>query len=233
VTTTKAAGESAVDAMRVGRDERERCVDELQEHYAAGRLGDQELLERVGSALTATTRADLQGLLSDLPGGGRVRPAERSRGRVFAATVCGALLVGVLGFGALGGVNSTPPDTSGGMDQTTCLSTGEMTDAENGCPEVSSVQQQIFADADAAVRAAQQLQTISERNPDVQLGGLLERAWASSGRASDAAETSRQLVLAADGNPSEKVLAKAAQAASRAAADTQQVLDAAVKRLDG
>lgn len=233
MSTTMPGGLSPADRMRVGRDERERCVDELQEHYASGRLGESELTERVGTALTATTRADLTELLADLPGGRRVQPAEESRGRRFWIAVSGAVLVGALGLGAVGASGAAPSDPSSGVDQTVCLSTGEMTDPDQGCPDVSGVQQQIFADADAAERAAQQLMEISERNPDVQLDGLLERAWASSGRARDAAESSKQIVLAAAGEPPDKVLAKAAESAGKAAVDTKKTLDAALERLRG
>ncbi len=53
--------------MRVADADREQAVAELQEHAAAGRLTQEELEDRVGSAYRATTRGDLDVLRSDLP----------------------------------------------------------------------------------------------------------------------------------------------------------------------
>jgi len=63
---------SRVAAIRVGDVERERAVAALHDHFAAGRLDPDELEERLTAALTARTRADLDGLFTDLPA-----PAER------------------------------------------------------------------------------------------------------------------------------------------------------------
>jgi len=53
--------------VRVGDDERRRVVAELQRHYVAGRLAQDELDERIGLALAARTYGDFDGLLHDLP----------------------------------------------------------------------------------------------------------------------------------------------------------------------
>ena len=55
--------------MRVSDAEREAAATELREHYAAGRLTLEELNERLDKALAARTRADLNGLMTDLPSG--------------------------------------------------------------------------------------------------------------------------------------------------------------------
>ncbi|HMD93324.1 MAG TPA: DUF1707 domain-containing protein [Trebonia sp.] len=55
--------------MRVSDAEREAAATELREHYAAGRLTLEELNERLDKALAAKTRADLNGLMTDLPSG--------------------------------------------------------------------------------------------------------------------------------------------------------------------
>lgn len=54
-------------ALRIGDDERRRVRELLQQHWADGRLDVHEFEERLGRALLATTRADLDPLLADLP----------------------------------------------------------------------------------------------------------------------------------------------------------------------
>ena len=53
--------------MRVGDAEREATVAELREHYASGRLTQEEFNERVDKAFAAKTRGDLTSVLRDLP----------------------------------------------------------------------------------------------------------------------------------------------------------------------
>jgi hypothetical protein len=53
--------------IRASDAERERTVEALRVHAAAGRLDAGELEERLGLALAARTRRDLAGLLEDLP----------------------------------------------------------------------------------------------------------------------------------------------------------------------
>lgn len=54
--------------VRVGFAERDRATTALQEHLAAGRLETDEFDERVGAALKAKTRGELDALFTDLPG---------------------------------------------------------------------------------------------------------------------------------------------------------------------
>jgi uncharacterized protein DUF1707 len=54
--------------MRVSDREREAVVDQLREHAAEGRLGADELDERLTAAYAARTRGDLAELTRDLPG---------------------------------------------------------------------------------------------------------------------------------------------------------------------
>jgi hypothetical protein len=63
--------------MRVGDAEREAAAAELREHYASGRLTLDELNERVDKAFAATTRGDLNALMTDLPS---ARPGWSSAG---------------------------------------------------------------------------------------------------------------------------------------------------------
>ena len=56
--------------LRVSDAERQAVADGLAEHFSAGRLDQAEFDERVGRAMNAKTRADLNGLFDDLPGAG-------------------------------------------------------------------------------------------------------------------------------------------------------------------
>lgn len=53
--------------LRVSDAERQAVADRLGEHFAEGRLDQDEFGERAGRAMTAKTRADLSGLFDDLP----------------------------------------------------------------------------------------------------------------------------------------------------------------------
>jgi hypothetical protein len=55
------------DLLRVGDTERQQAVSALGEHYAAGRLDQEEYDTRVQAAYASRTRVDLQGLFGDLP----------------------------------------------------------------------------------------------------------------------------------------------------------------------
>ena len=61
--------------LRASDAERERTVDALRGHAAAGRLEPDELEERLGRALAARSRGDLAALLADLPEAPRPRAA--------------------------------------------------------------------------------------------------------------------------------------------------------------
>jgi hypothetical protein len=53
--------------MRVSDAERNEVAEVLSTHYADGRLDATEFKERLDRAMAAKTRADLSGLLTDLP----------------------------------------------------------------------------------------------------------------------------------------------------------------------
>jgi hypothetical protein len=55
------------DDLRVSDEQRERAAAEIREHYAAGRLTDDELSERVQAAYSARTEQELGTALADLP----------------------------------------------------------------------------------------------------------------------------------------------------------------------
>jgi hypothetical protein len=65
--------------MRASDEDRERVVDQLRDHGAAGRITTEELEERTDQALVARTMGDLDALLSDLPAQGRRRRSAARR----------------------------------------------------------------------------------------------------------------------------------------------------------
>jgi Domain of unknown function (DUF1707) len=53
--------------LRVSDEQRERAAQDIREHYAAGRLTDDELSERVQAVYSARTEGELRTLTADLP----------------------------------------------------------------------------------------------------------------------------------------------------------------------
>ena len=53
--------------LRVSDQQREQAAYQLREHFAAGRLSDEELDERIQGAYAARTEPELAALLADLP----------------------------------------------------------------------------------------------------------------------------------------------------------------------
>jgi Flp pilus assembly protein TadB len=64
------------DQLRLSDADRTAVAEVLGRHFSAGRLDAAEHEERLGRAMTAKTRADLAGLLDDLPEDGPA-PEER------------------------------------------------------------------------------------------------------------------------------------------------------------
>jgi hypothetical protein len=56
--------------MRVSDAEREAAAAELREHFASGRLTQDEMDERLTAVFAAKTRADLNAVFTDLPSSG-------------------------------------------------------------------------------------------------------------------------------------------------------------------
>ena len=54
-------------SMRASDGERNAVADKLSRHYAEGRLDEVEFKNRLDTAMSATTRGDLNGLFDDLP----------------------------------------------------------------------------------------------------------------------------------------------------------------------
>jgi Domain of unknown function (DUF1707) len=53
--------------LRVSDEQRERAVQDIREHFAAGRLTEDELSDRVQAAYAAQTQRELASQLADLP----------------------------------------------------------------------------------------------------------------------------------------------------------------------
>src|SRR5271165_5563581 len=64
--------------IRVSDQERERVAEEIRQHYAVGRLTEEEMTERVQSAYAARTQRDLDTLRHDLPRLPASRTVERA-----------------------------------------------------------------------------------------------------------------------------------------------------------
>ncbi|HLH99950.1 MAG TPA: DUF1707 domain-containing protein [Acidimicrobiales bacterium] len=74
-------GSGGDDRLRLSDAERQQVVDALSRHTADGRLAMDEFEQRSEQALAARTRADLRGLLGDLPAApGADGPATRWAG---------------------------------------------------------------------------------------------------------------------------------------------------------
>jgi hypothetical protein len=67
------------DRIRVSDADREAVTARLRDHYAEGRLTQDELDERVSAALSAKTFGDLRTLTTDLPGPAPVPPRTAPR----------------------------------------------------------------------------------------------------------------------------------------------------------
>lgn len=53
--------------LRASDEQRDRAAAEIREHFAAGRLSDDELNDRVQAAYDARTQGELETLMADLP----------------------------------------------------------------------------------------------------------------------------------------------------------------------
>jgi hypothetical protein len=87
-------------SIRVSDAERTDISDLLSKHYADGRLDDAEFKMRLDRAMAAKTRADLNGLLSDLPpleSEARTRKPRIGRRAIWFMTMI-AIVVLTVGF---------------------------------------------------------------------------------------------------------------------------------------
>lgn len=78
--------------MRVGDAEREAAAAEVREHFASGRLTQEELNERLDQTFAAKTRGDLDAVFTDLPSASW-RDGAVGGARTTAGGAYGGLLV--------------------------------------------------------------------------------------------------------------------------------------------
>jgi Domain of unknown function (DUF4190)/Domain of unknown function (DUF1707) len=84
--------------MRASTEDRDRAVEMVTKAYTEGRLSKDEHDTRVERAMTASTYADLDAVVLDLPGAGPVGPPlpalpPKNNGLAIASLVCGVAQV--------------------------------------------------------------------------------------------------------------------------------------------
>jgi len=75
-------GPASDQHMRVSDAERQAVADRLAEHFSSGRLDQAEFDERIGKAMSAKTRADVNGLFDDLPETGAPAATDPTAGQL-------------------------------------------------------------------------------------------------------------------------------------------------------
>lgn len=80
-TQVEASRPAPVPDLRIGDAERDATLSSLSEHAALGRLQPGEHAQRVGAALEARTRAELETLTADLPALPGELASRQARGR--------------------------------------------------------------------------------------------------------------------------------------------------------
>ncbi len=113
--------------MRAADEDRDRVVGFLNTAYSEGRLSKDEYDARLEAALSARTYADLDQLVTDLPGAravmvprpGVVTPVARTNGFAIASLACG---IGQFAFGPLATI---PAIVFGHMARSQIRRTGE------------------------------------------------------------------------------------------------------------
>lgn len=94
-------GPASDQHMRVSDADRQAVADRLAEHFSSGRLDQAEFDERVGRAMSAKTRADLDGLFDDLPETGAPAATEPTAGQPRRRTRHPILLAALIVFVAI------------------------------------------------------------------------------------------------------------------------------------
>jgi uncharacterized protein DUF1707 len=94
-------GPTSDQHMRVSDAERQAVADRLAEHFSSGRLDQAEFDERVGKAMSAKTRADLNGLFDDLPETGAPAATDPSTGQLRRRRRHPVLLAALIVFVAI------------------------------------------------------------------------------------------------------------------------------------
>ena len=72
--------------LRASDEDREQFVERLHKAHTEGRIGDDELEQRVSAALKARTYSELEATVADLPSSERRSPAHRRSATGWALT---------------------------------------------------------------------------------------------------------------------------------------------------
>lgn len=207
--------------LRIADLDREACVEQLQEHFVAGRLDRAELEDRVGQALLARHRGQLDALVADcedlavpVPVASVRRPRKRLRALV-AGVATTVVLGGVVVLDAPGAPAPAPP---------ACVSTGVPAPATDDCPAMTSEQEQVVQDAEQAARAADEVAALSNATVDSRLDELREQARSASQRAQQAVDDAEVVVATSDRRVDRRRLEQPVQEARSAAADAARLL---------
>jgi Domain of unknown function (DUF1707) len=105
---TSRPGPDPASGLRASDTERDAIVSELGQHFQDGRLDTGEFSQRVGAALAARTRGDLDQLMTDLPrpsaaGAGPARPGAVIRRRPAMLALVPLVIAVVIVAGGFGG----------------------------------------------------------------------------------------------------------------------------------
>lgn len=215
--------------LRIADLDREACVEQLQQHFVAGRLDRAELEERVGQALVALRRGQLDALVADceaLPVPVPVAPARTPRRRlraVVAGVVSAVALGGVVVLNAPGVPAPAPPAR---------VSTGVPAPATDDCPAMTPEQEQVVQDAQDAARAAEEVAALSDATVDRRLDALREQARTASQRAQQAVDDAEVVMATSNGGLDRQRLEEPVRQARSAAADAARVLAEAERVAD-
>ena len=215
--------------LRIADLDREDCVEQLQQHFVAGRLDRAELEDRVGQALVARSRGQLDALVADcesLPVPVLVAPGSTPRRglRVLLAGLAGTLVLGgAVVLNAPSGPAPAPP---------TCVSTGMPAPALDDCPAMAPEQEQVVQDAEAAAQAADEVATLSDATVDSRLDVLREQARAAAQRAQQSVDDVELVAATSSGGLDRGRLDAPVREARSAAAEAARLLAEAERVAD-
>jgi Domain of unknown function (DUF1707) len=88
---------STEHTLRASDDDRDRLVEQLQRHAAAGRLSLDEFAERVDRVLVARTHGELAAVVHDLPAEDAALDHREAARQLIVALLIALLVLAVLG----------------------------------------------------------------------------------------------------------------------------------------
>jgi hypothetical protein len=100
--------------LRVSDEQRERAVQDIREHFAAGRLTEDELSDRVEAAYAAQTQRELAWQLADLPRLPATRAQQKAELAARRNSNASSASSSPAGTGTRIAASAAPPDPTGG-----------------------------------------------------------------------------------------------------------------------